>query len=187
MTTADAFLADIVAHPDDDAPRLIYADYLDDQGQPERAEFIRVQCALARWPCECDDVERVYHDECRCKEKAELQRREQGLNAYLSEWSAALPGVLCGGGPNLVVKYGADGRGIDYHFRRGFVERVSCPCAAWLEHGQAVVRQQPVQRVELSDRRPHVMELEGGDVVAWRKQFLNADMPLRHPEYILPS
>jgi hypothetical protein len=28
MTPDDAFLADIVAHPDDDTPRLVYADYL---------------------------------------------------------------------------------------------------------------------------------------------------------------
>src|SRR5262249_36789673 len=51
MALDDAFLEDIVAHPEDDAPRLIYADWLDEQDAPEdraRAEFIRVQCALAR-------------------------------------------------------------------------------------------------------------------------------------------
>src|SRR5687768_16114221 len=45
------FLADIVAHPDEDAPRLIYADWLDEhggRGGAARAEFIRVQCELAR-------------------------------------------------------------------------------------------------------------------------------------------
>lgn len=38
-----AFLQAIVDQPDDDAPRLIYADWLDDQGLSERAELIRVQ------------------------------------------------------------------------------------------------------------------------------------------------
>jgi uncharacterized protein (TIGR02996 family) len=47
MSHADGFLSDIRAHPEDDAPRLIYADWLDEQGQLERAEFIRVQCRLA--------------------------------------------------------------------------------------------------------------------------------------------
>lgn len=47
MSIADAFLADIIEHPDDDAPRLIYADWLDDNGDPARAEFIRTQVALA--------------------------------------------------------------------------------------------------------------------------------------------
>jgi uncharacterized protein (TIGR02996 family) len=48
MPDATPFLAAIRAAPDDDAPRLIYADWLDEHGQPERAEFIRVQCELAR-------------------------------------------------------------------------------------------------------------------------------------------
>jgi uncharacterized protein (TIGR02996 family) len=48
VTHEDAFLADIVENPDDDGVRLIYADWLEDHGQPERAEFIRVQCELAR-------------------------------------------------------------------------------------------------------------------------------------------
>ncbi len=37
----------IADSPDEDAPRLVYADWLDDHGEPERAEFIRVQCRLA--------------------------------------------------------------------------------------------------------------------------------------------
>ena len=39
----------IRAFPDDDAPRLIFADWLDEQGDP-RGRFIRVQLALARLP-----------------------------------------------------------------------------------------------------------------------------------------
>jgi uncharacterized protein (TIGR02996 family) len=51
-----AFLDDVIACPEDDGPRLIYADWLDDQGEAARAEFIRVQCALAR--LDEDDPER---------------------------------------------------------------------------------------------------------------------------------
>jgi uncharacterized protein (TIGR02996 family) len=46
-----AFLEDIREHPDDDAPRLILADWLDDQGDPvdsARAELIRLQCRLVQ-------------------------------------------------------------------------------------------------------------------------------------------
>jgi uncharacterized protein (TIGR02996 family) len=46
----EAFLQSIIESPDDDAPRLIYADWLDDHGDKrdrDRAEFIRVQCQLA--------------------------------------------------------------------------------------------------------------------------------------------
>ena len=46
---AEGFLQRIRAYPDDDVPRLIYADWLDEQGDP-RGEFIRVQVALANLP-----------------------------------------------------------------------------------------------------------------------------------------
>ena len=50
MTHDDAFLQAIIESPDDDSLRLIYADWLDDHGQAERAEFIRVQLGLGQLP-----------------------------------------------------------------------------------------------------------------------------------------
>ncbi|QJW96875.1 TIGR02996 domain-containing protein [Frigoriglobus tundricola] len=44
---ADALLRAIVRHPDEDTPRLAYADWLQENGRPEEAEFLRVQCWLA--------------------------------------------------------------------------------------------------------------------------------------------
>jgi uncharacterized protein (TIGR02996 family) len=38
----------ICAEPDDDTPRLVYADWLEENGDEVRAEFIRLQCRLAR-------------------------------------------------------------------------------------------------------------------------------------------
>src|SRR4051794_18124688 len=49
--TEVALLKAIRANPGDDAPRLVYADWLDEHGGPEeraRAEFIRADCALAQ-------------------------------------------------------------------------------------------------------------------------------------------
>jgi uncharacterized protein (TIGR02996 family) len=63
MSDAPALLEAIRAAPDDDAPRLVYADWLDEHGQPERAEFIRVQCELAR------------------RKSPELRQREKELQA----------------------------------------------------------------------------------------------------------
>lgn len=45
--TRASLLDAIRAAPDDDGPRLVYADYLMEQGDP-RGEFIAVQCALAK-------------------------------------------------------------------------------------------------------------------------------------------
>ncbi|HUR53454.1 MAG TPA: TIGR02996 domain-containing protein, partial [Gemmataceae bacterium] len=50
MTDGDALLAAILAEPDEDTPRLMYADWLEEEGRRERAEFIRTQIALARTP-----------------------------------------------------------------------------------------------------------------------------------------
>ncbi len=41
MTDGEALLATIIAKPDEDTPRLVYADWLDENGQPERANAIR--------------------------------------------------------------------------------------------------------------------------------------------------
>src|SRR5262245_50285811 len=46
--TDSAFRRSILESPDDDAPRLVYADWLDERGESDRAEFIRLQIRLAR-------------------------------------------------------------------------------------------------------------------------------------------
>src|SRR5437762_1438584 len=52
MVDDATFLAAILAGPDDDGPRLVYADWLEEHGDTERSEFIRVQIELAHTPVE---------------------------------------------------------------------------------------------------------------------------------------
>jgi uncharacterized protein (TIGR02996 family) len=47
MSDEAALLNAIIAHPDEDTPRLAYADWLDENDRPRGAEFVRVQCRLA--------------------------------------------------------------------------------------------------------------------------------------------
>ncbi|HEY7158160.1 MAG TPA: TIGR02996 domain-containing protein [Gemmataceae bacterium] len=91
---ARSFLEDITAHPDDDAPRLIFADWLEEQGDSDRAEFIRVQVERARLPQW--DARQV-----------RLRLREQELiEQYGLKWKWELPNI----------------EGISWEeFRRGFV------------------------------------------------------------------
>ena len=108
MTHADAFLQDILAHPDDDAPRLIFADWLEEQGDAAgvaRAEFIRVQCALAGpLPPE---------------RRAELMRREQQiLNEWGKEWVRPI---------RRLVR--------SWEFHRGFIDDVAMWADTFLERG----------------------------------------------------
>lgn len=51
MASEQAFLEAIIADPDDDAVRLIFADWLEEQSDPvknARGEFIRVQIELSQ-------------------------------------------------------------------------------------------------------------------------------------------
>jgi uncharacterized protein (TIGR02996 family) len=48
LTDRDALLGSVLASPEDDAPRLVYADYLEENGEADRARFIRRQIHNAR-------------------------------------------------------------------------------------------------------------------------------------------
>jgi uncharacterized protein (TIGR02996 family) len=50
MTEREALLKAVCDAPDDDLPRLVFADWLDEHGEPDRAEFIRVQTGVAAEP-----------------------------------------------------------------------------------------------------------------------------------------
>jgi uncharacterized protein (TIGR02996 family) len=50
MSDHDALIAAICANPDEDTPRLVFADWLEENEQVERAAFIRAQIELARTP-----------------------------------------------------------------------------------------------------------------------------------------
>ena len=59
MTDRDALLAAITADPDDDTPRLVYADWLDEHDEGERAEFIRAQCRLEHLSPRTNEAKRL--------------------------------------------------------------------------------------------------------------------------------
>jgi uncharacterized protein (TIGR02996 family) len=77
-----AFLDDVIGRPGDDAPRLVYADWLDDHGDADRAEFVRVQCRLARMSD--DDPGRP----------ALVEREKELLDRYAVEWVQPLRGMV---------------------------------------------------------------------------------------------
>jgi uncharacterized protein (TIGR02996 family) len=123
LTHDDAFLEAVIAVPEDDTPRLVYADFLDEQGQADRTEFIRVQCALARMP----------RDEPR---REELAAREQALlAAHQKEWAGPLAG--------LAEKC---------EFQRGFAEAVTLAGEDFLEHAEALFATAPVRDATFGSR-----------------------------------
>jgi uncharacterized protein (TIGR02996 family) len=120
--TDDAFLADIIANPDDDSLRLIYADWLEDRGEPERATFIRVQCELARDGLRPDT------------RRADLEAKERELLAgHEEEWA----------GLNLPHLDRERVTGLEY--RRGFLWGVSVEGPAGLAQVEGLFLRNPLQ------------------------------------------
>ena len=114
-----ALLRAIRDTPDDDLPRLALADWLDENGVPERAEFLRTQVELARLP----------HDDPR---RSELEDREHDL---LAENEAHWLGDLAA----------ADGLH-EWEFERGFLTEIAATPFCLAEHAPAVFATNPVRR-----------------------------------------
>lgn len=142
-----ALLSAILASPDDDTVRLVAADFLEENGAPDRAALIRAQVELARLetaaPAAPDDVwaRRARIDELRSKERTFLGP----LSTSHLFWAMEACPELVRVGTHLRVE-GAE----RLTWRRGFVECVACPAAEWLKHGAAVRARQPVRQVDLS-------------------------------------
>ncbi len=139
MPSKEAFLQAVIENPDDDAPRLIYADWLEEQGESQRAELIRTQCELARL-AEDDEVRRPI-----------LQEREWTLlSAHAKEWLAELP-VLEG------IKWDESTPLGKLHsvpdFERGFACSIIAENEkAFQEHTASIFRAAPVNRLGFNHR-----------------------------------
>ena len=78
MTERDALLKAVCDHPDDDTPRLVFADWLQENGEEERAEFIRLQIQLHR-------------GRFRPSEEARLERRLKKFRGHTERLKAEFP------------------------------------------------------------------------------------------------
>ncbi len=143
-----AFLAAILADPGDDTARLVAADFLEENDDPDRATFIRIQVALARLEA-IGQGKSLEADHLRAKERAFLGP----LSWYRPVWAAnECPELVRwkprGGGRDQLEAMAVDGAD-RLTWRRGFVERVTCPMMEWHQHGMAVRKRNPIQRVGL--------------------------------------
>jgi uncharacterized protein (TIGR02996 family) len=152
----DALLAAICADPDDDTPRLVFADWLDENGESARAEFIRAQVEFARLTDDGSDSQAVYEflrdrdwvtrpaakwdkiDAGIARRIALASRIEKLRKKHGKAWSANLP-KKCG------LKWGG--------FHRGFPGRAEVADAGLLAGSAArVTAVAPAVTVELGAR-----------------------------------
>src|SRR5437764_761726 len=119
MSQDEGFLRAILEEPDDDGLRLIYADWLEERGDP-RAEFIRVQCGLATLPPGDD-------------RRPSLEARERALlTRHGTRWVRPLRRFVSG-----------------WEFRRGFVERVAVAPRTFLNRAECLFGLAPIRQVDL--------------------------------------
>jgi uncharacterized protein (TIGR02996 family) len=122
MTDHEALILAIIHNPDEDTPRLALADWFQENDQPERAEFVRLQCEAAR-------------KRPATRRRTELLDRAEGLVAeHEADWLGALADRL-----------------IDWEFRRGFLHRARMTVSSFLAHGEELFRREPVGSLELVD------------------------------------
>jgi len=131
-----ALLRTVLGHPDDDTPRLIYADFLDENGQPERAEFVRSQCSGANILKWCANGN---HNE----------------TSHLCEWcrDMGLPNVRQQAGDSIwEVRFGKQNK---LSWLSGFITLVTGTLEDLMLHLPAIVREHPVQPHEsmVADRK----------------------------------
>lgn len=138
MTSHD-LLAAILAAPNDDLPRLIAADWLDENGEPERAEFIRYQIMKPQkpkgggWGCECSSPDaRPPCSKCEKLTDEELAESDD-KDSELRNWNRVW-GNACAKCVNFESKSLVDVEGVKVEIieRRGFPDEIRCTLADWV-------------------------------------------------------
>jgi uncharacterized protein (TIGR02996 family) len=150
MTDQDALLRSVLPNPDDDAPRLVYADWLEERGRAEDAEFIRVQIEFDRLV----GVDGAFH--------VNSQSRLQRIPAHIERLQRRQTELWRGGAgrpdlPSDMSNWTISADPFSEHslfLRRGFIEAVRVVTNAFLRVAGRLFARQPVAQVRLIDRHP---------------------------------
>jgi uncharacterized protein (TIGR02996 family) len=126
MTDHDALLAAIIANPADDTARLVYADWLAENGEADRGEFIRIDIELARTPPGTNDDQR--------RRVALHTRRDELLKLHRANWLAPF------------VPHAKE-----VAFERGFVSSLDISSQTFLKHAERWFAITPLTRVKFSN------------------------------------
>jgi uncharacterized protein (TIGR02996 family) len=151
-----ALLLAAIANPEEDTPRLVLADWLEEHGDEHdqaRAEFIRLQCQIARIVEPAPSPPTIQL----------LSRAEDLRNTHIRAWL----GPLC----NLT------GHGYrDHSFDRGLLQWWYTPAGAFLgkTHQDAVCEQFPklgVETLMLTARSKRAPAVADSPALGWVSQF----------------
>jgi len=173
----EGLLRDVPEDPADDGARLRFADWCEDAGQYDRAEFIRLQIALwnAARDCSCGRNDGVHlrsggqHTNGGCaadklrwppgdgrtRQARIVERELLDANVRWAEPAARACGI--GGGAHADYGHSGGTGGFRWEWRRGFLDSISLPLAAFMAGGYALPRrlfaEHPITAVTLVDRQ----------------------------------
>jgi uncharacterized protein (TIGR02996 family) len=136
MTEA-SLLAAIRDEPDDDLPRLAYADWCEERGDGARAEFIRVQVELSHG----------VRDRGRAVER--LRRLRELSARYRAAWAGPLEKLVPGA-----------------TFERGFITEVALAAADFLKHGERILTTHPITSVVIHHAADRIAALAASPLLA---------------------
>ncbi|MBX9624306.1 MAG: TIGR02996 domain-containing protein [Gemmataceae bacterium] len=152
-----ALWAAIRDRPDDDLPRLVYADWLEEHGDPARAEFIRVQCRLGQLGSDRRKGR---------KERLPLEERERTLLAAHKEvWADPLCRALAGPGP-AEGPAGWLGR---MTFHRGFVRALYLDFRSAARLMSCPTDLEPVDAIDIRDCQANYQPAVVRRIVGWTR------------------
>jgi uncharacterized protein (TIGR02996 family) len=137
----EAFMRSIIADPDDDLARLVFADRLDEEGDPQ-GDFIRVQCEIPRQELVVERVAAGHPgDDITAREEDKLERLRRRERELLTPSNRTNWGWLCPTDHTREV------------FRRGFPCELSLPWDDWRRHSDQILAAAPIRRVDRAPRR----------------------------------
>lgn len=155
-STALALLNGIDSSPGDAAPKLIFADYLEENGQEERARLIRLlakdfgsQSNYSKHQVRALAGQAVMQAICAENKKKLGKPTIQFFHSGGDTSPIMIRGVAKNGfGLYAPPRFRA-------YLRHVFVTDIKCLPNEWVEFGPSIVRDQPINDVEIAGRKPY--------------------------------
>jgi uncharacterized protein (TIGR02996 family) len=168
MTDEAGLLRAICENPADDAPRLVFADWLDERAGPVACGYCHGidQCPKddgtfdPHWHCpHCDGRQNGF------AERAKWIRVGVGLHMPINHAPGCWSPWDCDHDPDY--NPGREPGGPMWVWNRGFICAVHVPAAAFLEHAAELFEAHPITSVRLTDREPHLTNGLAGMAERW--------------------
>lgn len=152
MNTRQALMLGVCEEPADDLRRMIFADFCEENGEEDLARFIRLSLKLQddwlKMDVECLSLLK--------KKKRNLSNRQIWASPlsrlYTQQWEPR-----------------------DSWFWRGFVNTASSSYTRWMEHGEQVVKELPIEKLEIHGKMAFPLDPEEADDVALDPSLHDSD------------